>query len=111
MPAKAMNLPEQYEKLLNEYKQVLRLSEMILAELKTKGEEDNLSLLLERKKITGESIARLTEQIAATRIKGRSDSDSGMVASMKGLLRQITEKAELLQEIEEKIQNLLRQRD
>ncbi len=111
MPAKAMNLPEQYEELLNEYEQVIRLSEMILAELKTKGEEDNLSLLLKKKRMAGESIVRLTEQIAATRIKGRSDSDSGMVASMKGLLRQITEKAELLQEIEEKIQDCLRRKE
>jgi hypothetical protein len=111
MSAKAMNLPELYRKLLSEYEQVLRLSEMILAELKRQGAEDDIRPLLERKRKAGENIVQLTEQIAATQIKGHSGSDSGTVVSMKHLLRQITEKAELIQEIEEKILDCLRRKD
>jgi hypothetical protein len=111
MSAKTMNLPELYRKLLDEYEQVLRMSEMILAELKRQGAEDDVRPLLERKRKTGENIARLTEQIASTQIKGPSGSDLSMVTSMKHLLRQITEKAELLQKIEGRIQDHLQRKD
>lgn len=106
-----MNLPEQYRKLLTGYNQVLNLSKMILGELKKERKESNLSFLLEKKKMAGEAIARLTEEIASIDMKSYSDSNLSTLAEVKVLLKQITEKARLLQEIEEKIKNLLQQKD
>jgi hypothetical protein len=108
---KTMSLPEQYRKLLNEYDRVLDLSERILDELKKRGKENDISFLLEKKEVTGKSIARLTKEIASAEIENYSGSNLKTLAMVKGLLLQITEKARLLQEIEEKIQNLLQQKD
>jgi len=106
-----MNLPEQYRKLLTEYDQVLNLSKMILGELKKEKKESNLSFLLEKKKMAGEAIARLTKEIASVEIKSYPDSNLKTLGEVKGLLKLISEKAKLLHEIEEKIQNLLQQKD
>ena len=106
-----MNLPEQYRRLLSQYDQLVSLSETILAELNKAGSESNLNSLVEKKKTLGESIARLTRQIASSRIKGGSGSNLKALSEMKDLLQQVTEKATLLQRVEEKIQVFLRKKD
>ena len=106
-----MSLLEDYKKLLNEYDKVSNLSKMILAELKKEGKESNLFALLEKKKMAGKGIARLTKEVASTEIKSYSDSNLKTLATVKGLLKQIAEKAKLLQEVEDKIQNLLQKKD
>ena len=102
-----MNLPEKYRKLLVEYDRVLNLSGQILDELKTGGTEGDLESILEKKRIAGQNIARLTQQIASSEIKGRSDTSFEALALIKDLLGQVTQKAELLQHVENQIQNLL----
>ena len=109
--AKVMSLPELYRKLLDQYEQVVSLSEMILAELKKAEGKNNLSSLLEKKKSLGENIARLTQQIASSRIGGDSHSNLTALAEVKDLLKLISEKARVLQEAEEKMQNFLHQKD
>lgn len=106
-----MSLLEEYKKLSSEYDKVLNLSKMILAELKKEGKENDFISLLEKKKMAGESIARLTEEVASTEIKSYSDSNLKTLATVKGLLQQIAEKAKHLQEVEGKIQNFLQQKD
>jgi predicted O-linked N-acetylglucosamine transferase (SPINDLY family) len=105
-----MSLPELYRELLDQYEQVVSLSKMILAELTKAESDDNLSLLLEKKKSMGENIAQLTRQIASGRIGDDSHSNLTTLTEVKGLLQQVTEKAELLQQIEENIQDFLRKR-
>jgi hypothetical protein len=100
-----MSLLEQYRKLLSEYDQVLNLSKKILGELKKGGKENDISFLLEKKAVTGKSIARLTKEIASVEIKSYSDSNLKTLGEVKGLLKLISEKAKLLHEIEKKIQN------
>ncbi len=106
-----MSLLEEYEKLLSEYDKVLDLSKMILTKLKKEGEEKDIISLLERKKVAGETIARLSEEIGSIEIKSFSGSNLKTLTGVRSLLRQITEKAKLLQEIEEKIQNFLQEKD
>jgi hypothetical protein len=102
-----MNLPELYRNLLDQYEQVLGVTQDILAELKRAEGEEKLDLLLEKKKRFGENIARLTQQIASSRIGNDSRSDLVQLAEVKDLLRQVTEKANLVQEIEGRIQDFL----
>ena len=102
-----MTLPELYRKLLDQYEQVLGVTQTILAGLKRGEGEENLNPLLEKKKALGDNIARLTQQIASSRIGGDSRSNLSMLTEVKDLLRQVTEKAELLEQTEEKIQNFL----
>jgi len=106
-----VSLLEEYKKLSSEYDKVLNLSKMILAELKKEGKESNLFALLEKKKMAGKGIARLTKEVASTEIKSYSDSNLKTLATVKGLLQQIAEKAKHLQEVEGKIQNFLQQKD
>ena len=106
-----MSLLEEYKKLSSEYDKVLNLSKMILAELKKEGKESNLFALLEKKKMAGKGIARLTKEVASTEIKSYSDSNLKTLATVKGLLQQIAEKTKPLQEVEGKIQNFLQQKD
>ena len=106
-----MSLLAEYEKLLSEYDKVLNLSETILAELKKEEKEKDIISLLEKKRMAGETITHLTEKIASTEIKSVSDSNLNTLAMVKSLLKQITEKAKLLQEVEEKIQNSLQEKD
>ncbi len=106
-----MRLLEHYKKLSGEYDQVLNLSKMILAELKKGGKESNLSLLLEKKKMVGEAIARLSKEITSAKIGNYSDSSLRTLAEVKNLLKLIGEKVKLLQEVEERIQNFLKQKD
>ncbi|UCB53272.1 MAG: hypothetical protein JSV10_04110 [Candidatus Zixiibacteriota bacterium] len=101
-----MSLPELYRKLLDQYEEVVSLTQTILAELKKGEGEGNLKVLLDKKKTLGENIAQLTQQIASSRIG--SDSSLSALAEVKDLLRQVTEKAKLLQQVEEKIQDFLR---
>lgn len=105
-----MNLPDQYRRLLAEYAKVLNLSKKILEELKKEGKESELDLLLEKRKAAGETIAGLTEQIASANIRRCSESSLRTLAQVRGLLQQVIEKAKLLQEIEQEIQDLLRKR-
>ena len=105
-----MNLPELYKKLLDEYEQVLGVTKDILAELKRGEGEEKLDLLLEKKKSLGENIARLTQQIASSRIGNNSRSNLTALAEVKDLLRQVTEKANLVQGIEGKIQEFLQRK-
>ena len=102
-----MNLPELYRKLLDQYEQVLGVTQTILAGLKRGEGEENLNPLLEKKKALGDGIAHLTQQIASSRIGGDSRSNLSALTEVKDLLRQVTEKAELLEQTEEKIQNFL----
>ena len=106
-----MCLLEQYKKLLLEYDKVLNLSKMILAELKNEGEEKDIISLLGKKRKVGETITHLTKKIASSEIKSYSDSNLSSLAEVKDFLNQITEKAKLVQEVEDKIQNLLQQKD
>jgi len=106
-----MSLPEHYRKLLAEYDRVLNLSKMILAELKRKGKESNLSSLLEKKEMAGEAITQLSKEITSVKIDNYSDSNLRTLADVRGLLKLISEKAKLLQEVEEKIQDFLKQKD
>jgi hypothetical protein len=104
-----MSLIEEYQKLLKEYDQVLELSRLILAELKKGGGEDHLSSLIQKKRITGERISRFSQELSSIKIKGTSDFNLKALTKVKELLAQISQKARLLQEVEEKIQNLLQQ--
>ena len=103
-----MNLPELYRKLLDQYEQVLGVTQDILAELKRAEGEQKLDLLVEKKKSLGENIARLTRQIASSRIGNDSRSNLAALAEVKNLLRQVTDKANLVQETEDRIQDFLR---
>lgn len=103
-----MSLVAQYRKLLGHYEQVLTLTGDILRELRTQGKESSLNVLVEKRKLAGESIARLTAEIAETEIETRPDFET--LAAVRGLLRQVKEKTGLLQELEEQIQSLLCQR-
>ena len=78
-----MSLLEEYKKLSSEYDKVLNLSKMILAELKKEGKESNLFALLEKKKMAGKGIARLTKEVASTEIKSYSDSNLKTLATGK----------------------------
>ena len=102
-----MSLPELYRKLLDEYEQVLGVTQAILAELKKGEGEKELDLLLEKKKRLGENIAGLTQQIASTSVGKDSRSDVATLTEVKDLLRQVTEKANLVQETEERIRDFL----
>lgn len=102
-----MGLLELYRKLLAEYDQVLSLSRMILFELETGGQEQNLNSLLQRKESTGRKIALLTEQIASFEVKRHPELDLRTLAAVKPLLKQIEKKANLLQDVERKIQNFV----
>ncbi len=102
-----MSLLELYRKLLAEYDQVLSLSRMILFELETGGREQNLNSLLQRKESTGRKIALLAERIASFEVKGHPELDLGTLAAVKPLLKQIEKKANLLQDVERKIQNFV----
>lgn len=93
------------------YEQVLSVTQTILAELKRGEGEKNLNLLLEKKKSLGDDIARLTQQITSSRIGGDSRSNLSALTEVKDLLRQVTEKAELLHQTEQKIQDFLRRRE
>jgi len=106
-----MKLPELYKKLLDEYEQVLGVTQSILAALKGGEGEEKLNPLLEKKKALGNGIARLTQQIASSSIGRDSRSDLSTLTEVKDLLRRVTEKAELLQLAEEKIQDFLRRRE
>ncbi len=105
-----MSLLEHYRKLLDQYDQVLTLSKLILRELRSQTEEGNLASLLEKKRSVGESITRLTQKISTARIENYSDPNLKTLIEVKGFLKQITEKAELIREVEEKIQNLLQKK-
>ena len=106
-----MSLLEQYKKLLIEYDKVLNLSKRILAELKNEGKERDLIPLLEKKRMVGQTISHLTKKIASIKIGSYPDSNLNSLAGVKSLLNQITEKAKLLQEVEEEVQNLLQLKD
>jgi hypothetical protein len=105
-----MSLAELYSKLLDRYDQVLSVTRTILAGLKRGEGEESLDLLLEKKKTLGDEIARLTQQIASSRIGADSRSNLSTLTEVKDLLRQVTEKAGLVQETEEKIQDFLRRK-
>ena len=106
-----MSLPEQYRQLLSQYEELVSLSRTILAELKKAGGENNLSSLLEKKKSLGENIARLTKEINLIEVRSYPDANLKTLAEVKRLLKLISEKARLLQEVEEKMQNFLHQKD
>lgn len=106
---KAMGLIDGYQKLLKEYDLVLELSRMILAELKKGVREDHLSPLIQKKRMAGERITRFSKELSSMEIKSASDFNLKSVTVVKELLAQISEKARLLQEVEERIQNLLQQ--
>jgi hypothetical protein len=105
-----MSLVELYSKLLDRYDQVLSVTRTILAGLKRGEGEESLDLLLEKKKTLGDEIARLTQQIASSRIGANSGSNLSTLTEVKDLLRQVTEKAGLVQKTEEKIQDFLRRK-
>jgi hypothetical protein len=106
-----MNLAEQYEKLLAEYDRILSLSEQILVGLKRGAEESVLDSLLQKKKTAGENITKLTRQIASSEIKSRSVSNSGTLSLMKDLFKQVKQRAQLLQQVEDQIRDVLQQKD
>lgn len=102
-----MDLLEQYKALLVEYDKVLNISQEILLELEKKGQESDLILLIQQKKVLASTIAQLTEQIASSEVKNRADSNLRTLSEIKSLLEQITNKAKLIQEAEDKIQKFL----
>jgi hypothetical protein len=104
-----MNLLEQYQVLLIAYDKALNLSRKILSELEKNGRESDLLIYLEQKKVVAETIAQLTEIITSTEIGKQINRDSKDLSEMKSALEQITEKAKLIQAVEEKIQKLLRE--
>jgi len=104
---KVMPLSEQYQMLLLLYDKVLDLSQKVLKELEREGTESNIIFLLEQKKVAGEAIKHMTKKIASTKIKSKADPHLKTLAEVKSLLEQITEKAKLIQEVEEKIQKFL----
>jgi hypothetical protein len=106
-----MSLLDQYEALLTEYDKILNLSKMILVELKKGGAESNIVPLLEQKKIASEAITYLTEKLTAVKISSKNDPNLKNLPEVKSLLERITEKAKLIQEVEEKIQNFLQDDD
>ena len=106
-----MNLPELYRNLLDQYEQVLGVTQTILAGLKRGEGEENLNPLLEKKKALGHDIARLTQQIASSSIGRDSRFNLSTLAEVKDLLRQVTEKANLVQEIEASIHDFLQRKD
>jgi hypothetical protein len=106
-----MRLPELYKKLLDQCEQVLGVTQSVLAGLKRGEGEKNLDPLLEKKKALGDEIARLTQQIASSSVGRDSGSNLAALAEVKDLLRQVTEKANLVQETEERIQRFLRSKE
>ncbi len=106
-----MSLLEQYKNLLMEYDKLLNLSQRIWAELKNKGKEKNLISLLEKKRMAGETTTHLTKKISSIEIGSYSDSNLNSLVEVKGVLKQIAEKVKLLQEVEDKIQNFLQQKN
>jgi len=97
--------------LLIAYDKVLNISRKILSELEKNGRESDLLIYLEQKKAVAETIAQLTEIITSTEIGKQINLDSKDLTEMKSALEQITEKAKLIQEVEEKIQKLLQEND
>jgi hypothetical protein len=106
-----MNLEKQYQKLLAEYGRILSLSRQILHGLEREAEESVLDHLLDEKKTAGENIARLTQQISSSEIKRKSISNSKTLSSVKELFQQVKQKAQLLQQVEEQIRDVLQQKD
>jgi hypothetical protein len=106
-----MNLEKQYQKLLAEYDRILSLSQQILQGLEREAEESVLDHLLDEKKTTGENIARLTRHISSSEIKSQSVSNSKTLSSVKELFQQVKQKAQLLQQVEEQIRDVLQQKD
>lgn len=98
-----MSLLDQYKTLLIEYDKVLNLSQRILAELKRGREGSDFLILQEQKEALVENITRLVNQIASKEIKNKTDPDLRNLPEIKSLLHQITEKAELIQKVEEEI--------
>lgn len=103
-----MNLPQQYRKLLDLFDQVLGLSHMILSELEREGTHNNLDELIDKKDAAGKNIAKLTQEIASVSIDFDSQSGLRNLAEIKPLLKQIEQKASLLQVVEGRIQDLVR---
>jgi len=95
--------------LLIAYDKALNISRKILSELEKNGRESDLFILLKQKKVVAETIAQLTEIITSTEIKSRNDKNTKDLSEMKSALEQITEKAKLIQAVEEKIQKLLQE--
>jgi vacuolar-type H+-ATPase subunit I/STV1 len=104
-----MILSEQYQLLLLLYDKVLDLSEKILKELEGEGAESNIVILVEQKKVAGEAIKQMIEKIASTEIRNKTDSDLKTLALVKSLLKEIAEKTQQIQEVEEKIQKFLQE--
>ena len=104
-----MPLSEQYQMLLLLYDKVLDLSKKILKELEREGAESNIVILVEQKKVAGEAIKHMTQKIASTEIKSKADPHLKTLAEVKSLLEQITKKAKLIQEVEERIQKFLQE--
>ncbi len=104
-----MNVLEQYQVLSLAYDKALSLSRKILSELEKNGSESDLYILLEQKKVVASTIAQLTETITSTEIGKHTNLNSKDLSEMKSTLKQITKKAKLIQEVEEKIQKFLQE--
>lgn len=105
----AMTLSEQYQLLLLVYDKVLDLSKKILKELEREGSESSIFILLEQKKVAGEAIKQMSRRIASTEIKNKTNSNLKTLALVKNLLKEIADKTQQIQEVEEKIQKFLQE--
>lgn len=103
-----MNLSQRYRRLLELFDQVLSLSHMILSELEREGTGENLKDLIDKKDAAGRSIAMLTEEIAAAEVGSNSEFSLRTLAEIKPILKQIEQKASLLQAVEGRIQDLVK---
>jgi hypothetical protein len=103
-----MSLSLRYQKLLDLFDQVLSLSHMILSELEREETQENLKDLIGKKDAAGRSIAKLTDEIASTEIDTNSESSLRTLAEIKPILKQIEQKASLLQAVEGRIKDLVK---
>jgi hypothetical protein len=81
---------------------------MILSELEKEGTREYIEDLIEKKEATGKSIAKLTEEIASVEIGSNSELSLKTLSEIKPILKQIEQKASLLQAVEGRIQDLIK---
>jgi hypothetical protein len=103
-----MSLSRRYRNLLDLFDQVLGLSYMILSELEKEGTQENLEDLIGKKDAAGRSIAKLTQEIASAEIDSSSELSLKTLSELKPILKQIEQKASLLQAVEGRIQDLVK---
>jgi len=105
-----MSLPDRYRRLLDLFDQVLGLSHLMLSELEMGGREESLNELLRKKDAAGAKIEKLTAEIASSDVGADSQSNLQTLAQVRPILSQIEKKASLLNAVERRIRELVKQK-